>query len=354
MLTIGARLFGCGGGGDAGIGRWLARRYLGERRLDVMDPLTATAHGQAVALGIAGAADGPLSEQLPSGAEFPAAVERLASLGVDAQAVVPLEVGGFNGLAAVAAAAQLSLPVLDADLSGRALPWLDQFSPAYSGVSMLPAVLVDAHGRTMVVGGATHAAAVPDTTAEAGSAADGRYLEEIVRAVVRATGGWVVVSFSVGTLSEVADVVVPHVLLRASRWGRVLAAAQSLSGLQPYLDAEGGRVLGDGHVSAIHRPGVDGGRTGWFTVSASGPLLRVDMQNEFLAVAIDGSMACTTPAVIGVLDARTFLPLRADQIRLAADVVVIALPPSLPRRRDAYVERTGPASFGLDFEAVLP
>lgn len=265
-------------------------------------------------------------------------------MGVDPQAIVALEAGGFNGLAALAAAAQVNLPVVDADLSGRAIPSLDQLSPAYSGASLLPAVLVDSYGRTLVVEAGTGIGGEPHGQAS--------YLEDVVRATVPVAGGWVAVGIPLGSINRLIDLVVPKVMLRVLQWGGILENVHSVAQLQHHVESQGGTIIGQGSINRIQRPSGSV-PTGWFTVVSETSLMRVDMQNEFLAVAVDGLIVSTTPAVIGVLDARTLLPLEADQIRTATDVVIMTLRPSVPQRRTEYLERTGPRSFGLKFEVEL-
>ena len=50
--------------------------------------------------------------------------ERFQAVGKEAYAIVPGEIGGGNGLEALVVAADMGLPVVDADFMGRAFPEL--------------------------------------------------------------------------------------------------------------------------------------------------------------------------------------------------------------------------------------
>ncbi|GAA2104443.1 DUF917 domain-containing protein [Brevibacterium salitolerans] len=343
-IALGSRLLGCGGGGDSAIGLRLCERYFCEDAIEMIDPLCRAdaghAEGDAVALGIVGAGTELLSELLPSGDEFAAAVSQLARWGIAPAAVVPLEAGGINGLTAVAAASQLGLPVVDADLAGRALPRIDQFSSCLSGRSPLPAVLVDCFGHRIGV----------ETDLRGCSDAD--YLERLIRALVRESAGWAVLGFSVGATGGLAEAVVPHTLTRARDLGLGLASVSSSSDLALWARTNEGTLLGHGTVSSLSRPRAQA--TGCFTVESRTGLIRIDMQNEFLLVSIDGEVVCTTPAIIGVLDVRRFTPLGADEIAVGTEVSVLVLPARFPRNAAGYRHGTGPHAFGIDHPPVLP
>lgn len=124
-IAIGAALLGTGGGGDPYIGKLMALQAIEEngpvKLLDV-DELPDDA--LVVPSAMMGAPT-VMVEKIPSGEEAVGAFESLQKyLGKEVYATMPIEAGGVNSLLPFALAAQLDLPVVDADGMGRAFPEL--------------------------------------------------------------------------------------------------------------------------------------------------------------------------------------------------------------------------------------
>src|SRR5690606_4463690 len=140
-LAAGAAFLGSGGGGDPYYGLLIAEaelaRYGGVRLL----PLQALADDALVVpLGWIGAPTVSV-EKLPGGHETVAGLRRMeVLLGRPVDAVLPIEIGGGNGLAPLAAAARLGLPVVDADGMGRAFPESQMAIFNIRGLPACPAV----------------------------------------------------------------------------------------------------------------------------------------------------------------------------------------------------------------------
>jgi DUF917 family protein len=120
--------------------------------------------------------------------------------------------------------------------------------------------------------------------------------------------------------------------------------------------ALGGRLLASGRVVEVTRHGPPS-RFGRGTVAvhdtASGTVLRIEMENEYLLALADGAVVATTPDVLCVLDGRTGEPIQCDRIRAGGKVDVAQLPAAPFWRRPAVIERVGPRAFGLDTDPVL-
>src|SRR5215475_11788177 len=133
-LERGMSLLGSGGGGDTVTAASLLRlRLAGGAEVAVTPVGELGATARVVPVGVVGAT-AVFTEKLPGGLEFRtavAAIERWTRESSDA--VMSIEVGGLNGVMALAVAADLGLPAVDADLSGRGLPRLDQLSVAAVG-----------------------------------------------------------------------------------------------------------------------------------------------------------------------------------------------------------------------------
>lgn len=64
--------------------------------------------------------------------------------------IVPTEIGGINALEALISAALLDKTVLDADLMGRAYPYVYMTVLGVHGKTLAPAALSDGNGNIMV------------------------------------------------------------------------------------------------------------------------------------------------------------------------------------------------------------
>ena len=344
-LERGVALLGSGGGGDTVTAAVLLRRLVESGREPVVRGLAELPPGTPVApVGVVGAT-AAFIEKLPGGDEFAravAAIERWT--GGRAAALMSIEVGGLNGLLPLVAAEELGLSTVDADLSGRGLPRLDQFSVAATGHGVAPAALAEPGGQVLVL------AAGSDAEVERGA-----------RAFVASSGGWAVIALAPIPAVELAGHAVVDTISGALALGRrVLAAGESPS--RDALEAAlRGRVLARGRVLEVSRhigPGRHGslgfGRGSVTVVDHhDGALLRLEMENEYLLALRDGRPVASTPDVLSVLDHRTGAPISCDVIRTGVEVDVIGLAAAPfwtdPRRLPVV----WPRAYGIDCDPVV-
>src|SRR3546814_11363414 len=121
VLPRGAAFRGAGGGGDSYYSLLLAEAAI-ERcgAFDRSAPGSRADDALVVPCGWIGAPTVSV-EKLPSGHEALAGIRRLEQImGRPVDAVMPIEIGGGNGLAPLIAAAELGVPVVECDGLGRA------------------------------------------------------------------------------------------------------------------------------------------------------------------------------------------------------------------------------------------
>jgi hypothetical protein len=336
-LVVGVSLLGSGGGGDAWACGQVLRRRLGDGEI-TLHPLAELGDTPTMPVGVAGATS-VFAEKLPSGNEFARVSTAMARwTGRQPGAVMALEAGGLNGVAALVAALDLGLPFADADLMGRALPRLDQFTWAALGQSIMPCVMCEPSGQTVVV----------DDTDPAG-------LERTVRAFVSQAGGWAAMALPPRPARDGEDNACTGSLSRALRLGQAHASLRRPPSSAEVAHTLGGRTLGDGRVLEIdrHGPASTFGRGSVTVIGQSGEVLRLETENEYLLAMIDGEVVATTPDLLCVLDRQTARPLSVERLRVGDEVFVVVLPgPSWWRRKDRLAA-VGPAAFGLDCPPVL-
>lgn len=336
-LAVGVSLLGSGGGGDAGACVQVLRRRLGDGEI-VLHPPQALGDTLTMPVGVAGATS-VFAEKLPGGTEFTSVVEAMRRwTGQRPGAVMSVEAGGLNGAAAMVAALDLGLPCVDADLMGRALPRLDQFTWSVLGRPIVPCVLCESSGQTVVV----------DNTDPAG-------LERTVRGFVAQAGGWAALALPPRPAREAETDACVGSLSRALHLGRAHASLRHSPTLAEVAETLGGHALGEGRVVDVdrHGPAAGFGRGSATILGRTGEVLRVEMENEFLMALVDGEVVATTPDLLCVLNRQSAQPLSAERLRAGEEVFVVALPgPSWWRRPDRLA-MVGPSAFGLDCEPVL-
>lgn len=338
QLAVGAALLGSGGGGDPDAFATILRDRLGDRDLTLREPEDLP-DALAVPVGMVGGTS-VFVEKLPSGGEWSRAVAAVCRwTGTPADCIMGIEAGGMNALAGVIAAIDLDLPYLDADLMGRALPRMDQFSWAVAGLHSTPIAMAQANGQVVLVDGGT-----PEDA------------ERAVRSSVTMLGGWA----SAAVRPTAVRVAAPASNLGGARRALTLGAAHAALPDNPapsrIADALGGAVLASGRIRTVdrHVQGSGFGR-GIVTVvdESDGTVLRVESENEFLIAIADGEVIATCPDLICVLRARTALPLAVDGVQVGDDVVVVVLPSPPWWLRPDRLPAVSPRAFGWDCDPVL-
>lgn len=328
------QLLGSGGGGRPGVHGKILRLLLGEGHISLCAPGDLPAR-HVVPVGIVGSTSLFL-ERLPRGGELSVAVQAVAQwTGVDAGAVMNIEAGGLNGLVGLVASLELSLPFLDADLMGRALPRLDQLSWAVEGRPITPCALSEPSGQVLVIDGASPVA-----------------LERTARSFLSACGGWACIALPPMPAEEVSAISVIGSVSHALAMGRAGAALDDTPAPAAVERVLGCRVLADGRVSGVSRyaarPGFGRGSV---TVldRLSGAVVRVESENEYLLALVDGDPEAETPDLICLLDRRSGVPLGADDVRSGDEVLVVTMPGPAYWTEEAYRRRrVDLVAFGLE------
>ncbi|GLW05478.1 hypothetical protein Misp01_06080 [Microtetraspora sp. NBRC 13810] len=344
-LERGVSLLGSGGGGDTITAAALLRRQLAAGR-----EITVTSCGElppsagVAPVGVVGAT-AVFTEKLPGGGEFRAAVAAMERwTGTPVAAAVSIEIGGLNGIIPLVAAADLGLATVDADLSGRGVPRLDQLSVAAVGRGLTPAVLAEPGGQVVLIDG--------------GSAAE---VERAARVFLAGTGGWAALVLAPVPAGELPGCAVLGTLGGALSLGRRALAAGENPDPAALAAATGGRVLALGRVAEVSRRlgparyGRAGFGRGSVTVEdhATKELLRLEMENEYLLALRDGTPVASTPDILAVLDRRTGAPILCDVVRHGVEVAVLQLPAAPFWTDPARLPVLAPRAFGIDADPVL-
>ena len=121
-------------------------------------------------------------------------------------------------------------------------------------------------------------------------------------------------------------------------------------------EAVGAQRLLEGKVVDVERRTTGGFVRGSATVEGTGAdagrLLRVEIQNEFLAVFEDGEVVACVPDLICLVDAQSAAAVPTELLRYGQRVVALAFACDPLWRSPRGLEVAGPRAFGYAFDYV--
>ena len=341
-ISIGAALLGTGGGGDPYIGKLMAIQAVEKYgpikllRLDDIDD-----DDLIVPSAMMGAPT-VMVEKIPSGKEALVSFKSMEKiLGKPIKATMPIEAGGVNSLLPLALAAELGLPVVDADGMGRAFPELQMVTFYIDGVKSTPMVLSDEKGNNIVL----------DTV-------DGLWAEKIARTATVTMGGSVMISIYPMLGKQVKESSINQSLSLEQKIGEIITTGKknNVNPINELLDLLKGYRLFEGKVVDIERRTESGFAKGVALIQGLGEnshrTCKLNFQNEHLLAESDGKLLCMTPDLITVLDAETGIPITTEGIRYGARCVVLGIPCDNKWRTKRGIELVGPRYFGYDTDYI--
>ncbi|ABL79643.1 MULTISPECIES: DUF917 domain-containing protein [unclassified Nocardioides] len=337
-LAVGLCLLGSGGAGDPQPFASVLRSQLGNGELVLHAP-GGLGGASVVPVGMVGATS-VFTEKLPHGGEFGAAVAATGRwTGAAPDAVMGIETAGLNGVTALVAALRMGLPYVDADLAGRGLPRLDQLTWVTAQLPLTPCALAFPGGHTLLV-----------------DSASATEVERTIRAALAGTGGWAALALPPSPAALLDETACVGTLGRALELGRAHDSLRVLADAAEVAEVLGGEVLGEGRVHDVLRHSAGGGLQPESSVTVldrNGPVLRIETENEFLMVLVDGEPRATVPDLICLLDRRTNRPLAVDALRRGDEVFVVVLPAPAWWLAPGRLDRVSPAAFAIDSPPLL-
>jgi DUF917 family protein len=338
LVARGARVLGSGGGGNLYLGQLLAVNAVrGGRSIAVIPPENLDDDAFVIAVAQIGTTT-VFAERLARGGDIDRAfttMERYA--GKRATAVMCYEIGGVNSMLPLVVAAQRGLPVVDADLMGRAFPEFQMTTLDIYGAPSSPIALCDDRGNVTIV------AATEDMF----------WTERLARALTLAMGGLAYVARPVLHAVDIKRMAVSGSYSRAHAIGKALQrASDNGASVEVALIAQGGRTVLRGRIIGIERHVL--GQVGRGSVAVqdltdavAGPS-SIEFQNEYLMVRRDAKTVATTPDALCVIDEETGAVVDIETLHAGLHVVVIAFPADLKLITPAALHIVGPAAFGYD------
>jgi DUF917 family protein len=340
-LATGAWILGAGGGGSPYDGFLNLRElYRQGTRIDLMAPQELADEDLVAVVSTMGA---PLvgQERLADPELSVKPVQALEDyLGRKFRAVMPVEIGGGNGLEPFLVAAGMDIPVVDADAMGRAFPEAQMTSFSIHGLEMFPLALGDIRDNAIIVT----------------RAASWTWMERISRAVCTALGSTSPTAKAPRTGREVKDCAILHSVTKAIRIGRTVheAREQHADPVTAVLEAEGGRLLFTGKVTDINRRTTGGFLKGDAKLDGigedTGHRFEVAFQNEYLMGRRDDHAVVMVPDIICLMDSESGEAVGTETLRYGQRIGVIALPAPEILSSARGLEIVGPRAFGYDMD----
>jgi uncharacterized protein len=345
-LATGAWILGTGGGGSPYHALLELRRLMGGgAAIRLMDPQALADDDHVAVVSIQGA---PLviQERLVDSRMIARSVQVMeAHLGRPFRAVMPVEIGGMNGLQPLLAAAHLGIPAVDADAMGRAFPEAQMTTFAVGALPAAPLNTVDPRGNEAVVT----------------RVADWPWMERLSRRICTEFGSIAATCKAPRTGAEVKRWAIRGTTSRAIALGHAVHAAQAAHAdpIEAVLAAERGQRLFAGKIVGVERRTTAGFLRGRAEVESlgedRGARLSFSFQNEWIVAWQDGTARAMTPELICVLDSDSGEAIGTETVRYGQCVTVIVLPAAEIFLIEHGLTHVGPRAFGhdLDFRSVF-
>src|SRR5215211_2817448 len=150
-IAMGAAVLGTGGGGDPYVGKLMAQAAMRRNGpVKLLDPDELGDDDLVIPSAMMGAPTVML-EKAPRGTEIVTAFEAIQTyLGRTATATMSCEAGGLNSTTPFVVAAELGIPLVDADMMGRAFPELQMVTPTMYGIRATPIAVADEKGNSAI------------------------------------------------------------------------------------------------------------------------------------------------------------------------------------------------------------
>lgn len=345
-LAIGAWILGTGGGGSPYHALLNLRRLYAEgERVSLMDPDDLHDDDLVAVVSVMGAPLVILERTVDSRLIARAVMAMEEHLVRKFKAVMAVEIGGGNGMQSLLAAAQLKIPVVDADAMGRAYPEAQMTSFAVGDLVPFPLTSIDPRGNEVVIG----------------RTASWKWMERVSRKVCTEFGSIAATCKAPRTGAEVKKWGIPRTTTKAINLGHAVTGARRRHAdpIDAILQAESGVRLFTGKVVEVERRTTEGFLRGRTVIDGlgqdRGARIEIDFQNEWVVVWRDGRPVVSTPDLICVLDTESGEAIGTETIRYGQRTTLIALPASEVFLSPRGLEHVGPRAFGydIDFKSVF-
>ena len=313
-IVWGAALLGAGGGGSPEQGLKIARDIFekeGVEYIDVVSPDDVA--DDAIIVVSAGMGSPEVAKRSWSGENIYALKKMEEVLKINTTHIIPLEIGAGNFAAPLHAAAEMGLPIVDADGAGRAIPELEMVLFNIYGVSISPLAIADAKGNSGIL-----------------YPIDARMAERLARAITIEMGMSAGIACYLMNGEQMREASIPHTLTLSRDIGRIIQEMKEKNEVSSNIAEEvaritGGYVLFNGEVVEITSETKQGFDVGKVIVSNGEDTFRVDVKNENMMAWKNDKLVAMAPDLICWMgDDGT--PLTNADIKRGTEVFILGIP----------------------------
>ncbi|NWF87288.1 DUF917 domain-containing protein [Candidatus Bathyarchaeota archaeon] len=309
-LVDGAAIFSAGGGGDPELGYNIADKLVSQGyNVKLIESSEVPEKAKVVNFACVGATTA-IEYDSEAAVKTLKVLEEYASF--SAYATLPVELGGFNTLAAVDVAARCNIPVVDADGAGRSVPEVHLKVYTIDGIPITPMAVSDLHAKNVVI--------VKET-------ADSRAAERITRILAAEWNQSAYTARRILTGAQTRTSPIQLGLSKSIRIGKLLRT--TVEPIKAVLKETMGFKLFDGVVEHVERNTEAG-----FTFI--GTKLRgikeyakntfaFKAKNEVLVAYKNGALAAIAPDIITPVHPETGKCITAEKIEKGEKLVILGL-----------------------------
>lgn len=266
-------------------------------------------------------------------------------MGQDVKALVRAEAAGAT-LTALLVAAEKGIPTLDAGITGRAVPEVQQSIPWINGIASIPSAIVTQWGDEIIIK----------------SAVDEYRVEDIGRAIAVGSGGSATITMTPMSGDNLTKGIIPGNLSEAILFGKTVreATEQGKDPIEALLDVTKGYKLFQGIVTKSDANGDRG--FNWVDVEIKGvnefkgQTYKVYVKNENIVGWLDGELDAISPDYIYNLDPKTGESSPQGEgyggYPVNEEVVLLGVPAHAQWLNKKGIELMGPRHFGFDFDYI--
>lgn len=355
-FTTGCCFFGTGGGGNASFGHSMLQEALDVGKKIIIEDLSDIDDDSWIVCPYLMGTSGPETNETKQDkikhgmtattvSNMPAAAVDLllahSARDTALSAIVPYEIGAAATSSAVATAAMLGVPTIDADFVGRSVPEATQMLPALYGLDLCPTACADAFGNESMIT----------------KVVNRHMAERTGKHIASASFGLIGQATLLRQAKDLKRYMLPGTLSRAFAVGKALRDnASTPEGVESALNAlVGAKKIFEGKITAFDGGDDKGYYVGTMVIEGEntfeGSGFKIWFKNENHIAWKDDEVCLTSPDLICTIDQKTHQPYVNNQLSVGMNISVYGTPAHQAWYEKKALEANCPRYYGFAFEA---